>query len=45
MVTAFNRWKRYDANRKTLMNTVLQRIADKEGLSGDVAEIVKHALQ
>jgi len=45
MVTAFNRWKRYDANRKTLMNTELQRIADKEGLSGDVAEIVKHALQ
>jgi aminopeptidase N len=44
MVTAFNRWKRYDTGRKALMKKQLQRIADKDGLSGDVAEIVKHAL-
>ena len=44
MVTAFNRWKRYDEDRKALMKSQLQRIAGKEGLSGDVAEIVKHAL-
>jgi len=44
MVTAFNRWKRYDEDRKALMQTQLQRIADTHGLSGDVAEIVKHAL-
>ncbi len=44
MATAFNRWKRYDEGRKTLMQSQLQRIAGKHGLSGDVAEIVKHAL-
>jgi aminopeptidase N len=44
MVAAFNRWKRYDEHRKTLMKSALQRIAGKQGLSGDVAEIVKHAL-
>ncbi|MCW8926147.1 MAG: aminopeptidase N [Xanthomonadales bacterium] len=44
MATAFNRWKRYDDGRKAMMRRELQRIASKQGLSGDVAEIVKNAL-
>ena len=45
MASAFNRWKRYDEQRKTLMKTQLQRIAASENLSGDVTEIVNSALQ
>jgi aminopeptidase N len=45
MATAFNRWKHYDENRKTLMREQLRRIAAAEGLSGDVAEIVGNALR
>jgi len=45
MASAFNRWKRYDENRKALMQNQLQRIASVEGLSADVAEIVGNALQ
>jgi aminopeptidase N len=45
MASAFNRWKRYDKNRKALMQRQLQRIASVESLSGDVAEIVGSALQ
>ncbi len=45
MATAFNRWKRYDENRKTLMKKQLQRIAAVKNLSGDVAEIVNSALR
>ena len=45
MASAFNRWKRYDEDRKMLMKTELQRIASAAGLSGDVAEIVSNALR
>jgi aminopeptidase N len=45
MATAFNRWKRYDEGRKTLMKLELQRIASVENLSGDVSEIVNNALR
>ena len=45
MASAFNRWKRYDENRKTLMKTQLQRIAAVENLSGDVSEIISSALR
>ncbi|NIM69335.1 MAG: aminopeptidase N [Xanthomonadales bacterium] len=45
MVTAFNRWKRYDEGRKRLMKAQLERIAAVEGLSPDVSEIVSNALQ
>jgi len=45
MASAFNRWKRYDDNRKALMKTQLQRIAAVDNLSGDVTEIVSNALQ
>jgi aminopeptidase N len=45
MASVFNRWKRYDDNRKALMKTQLQRIAAVDNLSGDVTEIVSNALQ
>ncbi len=41
----FNRWKRYDNGRQEQMKTHLRRIAAVKGLSGDVSEIVKHALR
>ena len=44
MSTAFNRWKRYDEGRKTLMKSELQRIAAVAGLSSNVSEIVNNAL-
>ena len=45
MVSAFNRWKRYDEERKKLMKAQLQRIAAVDGLSGDVSEIINNALR
>jgi len=45
MASVFNRWKRYDEDRKRLMKRELQRIASGADLSGDVAEIVKNALR
>ncbi len=44
-VSAFNQWRRYDDNRSTLMREQLQRIADIDGLSPDVGEIVANALE
>jgi len=44
MASAFNRWKRYDENRKALMKAQLQRIAAVADLSGDVSEIINNAL-
>ncbi|MBC8520292.1 MAG: aminopeptidase N [Gammaproteobacteria bacterium] len=41
MVGAFNQWRRYDDGRQSLMRAQLQRIADREGLSRDVYEIVR----
>ena len=45
MASAFNRWKRYDDDRKALMKVQLQRIASVDNLSGDVSEIVNSALR
>ncbi len=45
LAAAFNRWKRYDEGRKALMNEALARVAKKEDLSRDVAEIVNNALR
>jgi aminopeptidase N len=45
MASAFNRWKRYDENRKALMKAQLQRIAAVDKLSGDVSEIINNALR
>ena len=44
MAGAFNQWTRYDVNRQRLMKSVLERIAAKPDLSGDVSEIVNNAL-
>jgi aminopeptidase N len=45
MVGAFNRWTRYDADRRALMRGELERIAAVEDLSSDVYEIVSNALK
>lgn len=45
LASSFNRWKRYDQNRQSIMQAQLRRIAAVDGLSGDVAEIVNHALR
>lgn len=45
VVSAFNRWKKYDTTRQGLMKAELQRILAKEGLSPDVFEIASKALQ
>ena len=45
MVSAFNRWKRYDEDRKSLMKAALKRIAAVPGLSPDTSEIVNSALK
>jgi len=44
MAAAFNRWKRYDTARQTMMQVELQRIGATENLSSDVSEIVENAL-
>jgi len=44
MAGAFNAWTRYDKNRRGLMKSELQRIADTDGLSPDVSEIINNAL-
>ena len=45
MAAAFNRWKRYDNDRKARMKEQLQRIAATDHLSSDVLEIVSNALR
>jgi aminopeptidase N len=40
----FDRWKRFDSNRKNKSKAQLERIRDAAGLSKDVAEIVGKAL-
>jgi aminopeptidase N len=45
MALAFNRWKRYDPQRKALMKAALKRILAEPGLSPDVGEIVGKALK
>jgi aminopeptidase N len=44
MVRPLIRWKRFDANRQSLMKEQLTRIAGQSGLSRDVGEIVSKAL-
>ncbi len=43
--TAFETWKRYDADRQTLMRTELERILDTDGLSRDLAEMTSRMLE
>jgi len=44
MARAFDRWRKFDAGRRTLAREALARIRDAQGLSKDVAEIVTKAL-
>lgn len=44
LVSAFNNWRRFDAERQELQRVQLQRIAAVEQLSKDVGEIVGRAL-
>jgi len=44
LVSAFNRWRKYDTPRQALMIEQLQRIQRQPSLSRDVAEIVGKAL-
>ncbi|NBD95565.1 MAG: aminopeptidase N [Gammaproteobacteria bacterium] len=45
LVTAFNRWRAYDAERAERMQGELRAIAAKKGLSPDVEEVVAAALR
>jgi aminopeptidase N len=45
MVSGFNQWKRFDAERQALMRTELNRIIETEDLAKDVFEIVNRALE
>ena len=44
MARAFDRWQRFDSDRKTKSKFQLEKIRDTSGLSKDVAEIVGKAL-
>jgi aminopeptidase N len=44
IVSAFNRWRRFDPVRSALQRAELERIADAGGVSNDVREIVGKAL-
>ena len=44
MVSFFNPWRRFDAQRQAAMRMQLERIAARPGLSKDVYEIVGRAL-
>jgi aminopeptidase N len=45
LVSAFNRWRKYDATRQQLMRAELERILAATGLSRAVYEIVSKALE
>ncbi len=44
LVSAFNLWRRYNAERQQLMRAELERIQSSAGLSRDVSEIVERVL-
>ena len=44
MVTSFDTWKRYDADRQTKMRAALERIAQTPNLSRDTTEMVTRIL-
>ncbi len=44
LVSTFNAWKRYDAERQAMMRDQLKRILAQSPLSPDVSEIVNNAL-
>ncbi|GAB4334862.1 MAG: aminopeptidase N [Desulfobulbaceae bacterium] len=45
LLTPLTTWKRYDANRRELMRTQLERIMATERLSADVAEVAGKSLK
>ncbi|WP_412554232.1 aminopeptidase N [Shimia sp. MIT1388] len=45
MCSAFQTWKRYDANRQALLKAQLERIAGQDGLSRDTTEMVTRILE
>ncbi len=45
LVSCFNSWKRFDADRRDLMRAQLERIAAAKDLSKDVYEIVSRSLE
>ncbi|SEO33905.1 aminopeptidase N [Salinihabitans flavidus] len=44
MCTAFQTWKRYDADRQDMIRAQLERIAALDGLSGDTSEMIGRIL-
>ena len=44
LLTAFNRWRRFDASRQALMRAELERVAATPGLSRDSYEIASKSL-
>ncbi len=44
MTTAFETWRRYDADRQQMMQAALTRIADTSGLSRNTGEMVQRIL-
>jgi len=44
MSSAFETWKRYDADRQELIRAALERIIDSDGLSRDTGEMVSRIL-
>ncbi len=44
MLTPLTRWKKYDADRQTLMRAQLERIQQSDALSKDVFEVVSKSL-
>ncbi|MDH5649252.1 MAG: aminopeptidase N [Gammaproteobacteria bacterium] len=44
MVSAFNRWRKYDLGRQKLMRAQLEKILKTDGLSKDVHEVVAKSL-
>jgi aminopeptidase N len=45
MASNFNTWRRFDPERRALMQRELERIASQKPLSNDVFEIVTRALK
>ena len=45
MCSAFQTWKRYDADRQGLMREAMERIMGQDGLSRDTSEMISRMLQ
>lgn len=44
MAKIFTQWKRFTPKRQEMMKKAIERIAEKDGLSGDVYEVVTKSL-